>query len=73
LTWISLSTKQLEPEPGDMIKDRDRVYEMAEEMAQKYREAMAAKAAGITVEPSEEVEEEDLEIIEEDLVSATEE
>jgi hypothetical protein len=32
---------------------------------------MAAKAAGITVEPSEEVEE-DLEILEEDLVSATE-
>jgi small subunit ribosomal protein S1 len=68
---ISLSTKQLEPEPGDMIKDRDRVYEMAEEMAQKYREAMAAKAAGQSVEAVEEDTEE--EISEEDLVSATEE
>ena len=45
---ISLSTKQLEPEPGDMIKNRDRVYDMAEEMAAKYREQMRAKQQGAT-------------------------
>lgn len=37
---ISLSTKQLEPEPGDMVKNPDVVYEKAEEMAAKYRERM---------------------------------
>lgn len=44
---ISLSTKQLEPEPGDMIKNRDLVYDKAEEMAARYREQMAAKQQGI--------------------------
>ena len=48
---ISLSTKQLEPEPGDMIKNRDLVYDKAEEMAAKYREQMIAKQQGITLEP----------------------
>jgi len=43
---ISLSTKQLEPEPGDMIKNRDLVYDKAEEMAAKYREQMRAKLQG---------------------------
>ncbi len=43
---ISLSTKQLEPEPGDMINNRDRVYEMAEEMAEKYREKLREKLQG---------------------------
>lgn len=43
---ISLSTKQLEPEAGDMIRNRDRVYEMAEEMAAKYREQQRAKLLG---------------------------
>jgi small subunit ribosomal protein S1 len=50
---ISLSTKQLEPEPGDMIKNRDRVYDMAEEMAAKYREMLLAKASGQVPEPME--------------------
>jgi small subunit ribosomal protein S1 len=45
---ISLSTKQLEPEPGDMIKNRDLVYDKAEEMAAKYREQLLAKQQGIT-------------------------
>jgi small subunit ribosomal protein S1 len=40
---ISLSTKQLEPEPGDMVKNPDVVYEKAEEMAAKYREQMMQK------------------------------
>ncbi|GAB1538044.1 hypothetical protein NUACC21_07000 [Scytonema sp. NUACC21] len=43
---ISLSTKQLEPEPGDMIKNRDLVYDKAEEMAARYREQLLAKQQG---------------------------
>jgi len=43
---ISLSTKQLEPEPGDMVKDPQIVYDNAEEMAVKYREQMLAKQEG---------------------------
>ncbi|MEM1256102.1 MAG: 30S ribosomal protein S1 [Cyanobacteria bacterium P01_H01_bin.21] len=59
---ISLSTKQLEPEPGDMVKNPDIVFEKAEEMAERYRqqllkaaEAEAAAAAGEDVETSEDV------------------
>jgi small subunit ribosomal protein S1 len=40
---ISLSTKQLEPEAGDMVKNPQLVYEKAEEMAAKYREQQRAK------------------------------
>jgi small subunit ribosomal protein S1 len=47
---ISLSTKHLEPEPGDMITDPDRVYKMAEETARKYREILAAKDSNKVVE-----------------------
>ncbi len=47
---ISLSTKQLEPEPGDMLKNRELVFEKAEEMAEKYREKLRAEAAGLTIE-----------------------
>ncbi|EKV02069.1 ribosomal protein S1 [Leptolyngbya sp. PCC 7375] len=57
---ISLSTKQLEPEPGDMVKNPDIVFEKAEEMAERYRqqllkaaEAEAAAAAGEEVEASD--------------------
>jgi small subunit ribosomal protein S1 len=50
---ISLSTKQLEPEPGDMIKNRDLVYDKAEEMAAKYREQLLAKQQGLTATPTE--------------------
>ncbi|MCF2149496.1 30S ribosomal protein S1 [Desmonostoc muscorum LEGE 12446] len=53
---ISLSTKQLEPEPGDMIKNRDLVYDKAEEMAAKYREQLLAKQQGITAAPAGVVE-----------------
>ena len=67
---ISLSTKQLEPEPGDMVKNPEIVFEKAEEMAERYRqqllkaaEAEAAAAAGEeSLEETEEVyteEEED--------------
>ena len=58
---ISLSTKQLEPEPGDMVKNPDIVFEKAEEMAERYRqqllkaaEAEAAAAAGESGGDSEE-------------------
>ena len=58
---ISLSTKQLEPEPGDMVRNPDLVYEKAEEMAAKYREKMLKKAeeseAPADVEESYEEEE----------------
>jgi len=40
---IALSTKTLEPEPGDMLKDPARVFEMAEETAAKYHERMEAE------------------------------
>lgn len=40
---ISLSTKQLEPEPGDMVSNPQAVYDRAEEMAAKYREQMQAQ------------------------------
>jgi small subunit ribosomal protein S1 len=69
---ISLSTKQLEPEPGDMIKNRDLVYEKAEEMAEKYREKMRAQQQAATAEPEAEPEP-DYEVPEEEFVSAIEE
>jgi len=46
---ISLSTKQLEAEPGDMVKDPQLVYDKAEEMAAKYREQMNQPAASMTI------------------------
>lgn len=50
---ISLSTKQLEPEPGDMVKNPQVVYDKAEEMAAKYREQVLAQQQGksITLTP----------------------
>ncbi|ANV83766.1 30S ribosomal protein S1 [Picosynechococcus sp. PCC 7003] len=67
---ISLSTKQLEPEPGDMLKNRDLVFEKAEEMAEKYREKLRAEAAGLTVEDQVD-ESEDIET-DDEYMSATE-
>lgn len=40
---IALSTKTLEPEPGDMLRDPAKVFEMAEESAKKYHERMEAE------------------------------
>ncbi|NJK37305.1 MAG: 30S ribosomal protein S1 [Oscillatoriales cyanobacterium RM1_1_9] len=65
---ISLSTKQLEPEPGAMVKNPDLVYEKAEEMATKFREKMLAEQQGIQLQPEKEEALEDIEI-----PSATEE
>ena len=47
---ISLSTKQLEPEPGAMVKNPQLVYDQAEEMAAKFREKMMAAQRGETIE-----------------------
>ncbi|NJK33576.1 MAG: 30S ribosomal protein S1 [Oscillatoriales cyanobacterium SM2_2_1] len=46
---ISLSTKQLEAEPGDMVRDPQLVYAKAEEMAAKYREQMNAPAEALVI------------------------
>ena len=72
---ISLSTKQLEPEPGAMVKNRELVYEKAEEMAAKFREKMLAQKqakAGIDV-PVDSIDPDDIsdEILE-DVPSAME-
>lgn len=37
---ISLSTKTLEPEPGDMMRDPQNVYDNAEEMAARYQKRL---------------------------------
>ena len=37
-TRLSLSTKALEPQPGDMLRNPGLVYEKAEEMAALFRE-----------------------------------
>ena len=74
---ISLSTKQLEPEPGAMVKNRELVYEKAEEMAAKFREKMLAQKqakAGIdipvdSIDPDDDLSDEILE----DVPSAMEE
>lgn len=40
---IALSTKTLEPEPGDMLKNPEMVFEQAEATAAKYHERMEAE------------------------------
>jgi len=40
---IALSTKTLELEPGDMLKDKDAVFEAAEATASKYHQRMEAE------------------------------
>ncbi|KAJ1445712.1 hypothetical protein M885DRAFT_549071 [Pelagophyceae sp. CCMP2097] len=40
---IALSTKTLEAEPGDMLRDPQRVYDMAEETAAKYHARIEAE------------------------------
>eukprot|EP01023_Acetabularia_acetabulum_P004317 TRINITY_DN1179_c0_g1_i2.p1 TRINITY_DN1179_c0_g1~~TRINITY_DN1179_c0_g1_i2.p1 ORF type:complete len:362 (-),score=78.65 TRINITY_DN1179_c0_g1_i2:195-1205(-) len=39
---VSLSTKKIEPSPGDMLRDPQAVYDRAEEMAEQFRERVAA-------------------------------
>merc|ERR1712178_507880 len=52
---ISLSTKQLEPEPGAMVKNPQMVYDQAEEVAAKFREKMMAPQGGETAVETPEV------------------
>jgi small subunit ribosomal protein S1 len=66
---ISLSTKQLEPEAGDMLKNRELVFEKAEEMAEKYRQKLLAEAEGISLD---EVADEIPSASEDDMVETTE-
>ncbi|CAM9094353.1 unnamed protein product [Phaeothamnion confervicola] len=40
---IALSTKTLEPEPGDMLRDPQKVFDLAEDTAAKYHERMEAE------------------------------
>lgn len=40
---VALSTKALEPNPGDMLRDMGKVFENAEETARKYQERMEAE------------------------------
>ncbi|MFN3359893.1 MAG: 30S ribosomal protein S1 [Pseudanabaenaceae cyanobacterium] len=68
---ISLSTKQLEAEPGDMVRDPKLVYAKAEEMAAKYREQLRLAALGVEVPPA--TEEAEPAVNEEDIPSAVEE
>jgi len=42
---LSLSTKKLEPTPGDMLKNPQLVFDKAEEMAEVFRQQMAAAEA----------------------------
>lgn len=47
---ICLSTKALEPEPGDMIKNPELVFERAEEMGDKYLQKWNSLRPGVIVE-----------------------
>merc|ERR1719487_700378 len=40
---VALSTKTLEQDPGDMIKNQEKVFENAEDTAAKYQERIAAE------------------------------
>ncbi|MDA0265911.1 MAG: 30S ribosomal protein S1 [Cyanobacteria bacterium] len=66
---ISLSTKQLEPEPGDMVKNPDVVFDKAEEMAEKYREQLRKQAEAKKAEKEE--QEVDYVIDDSDIIAAT--
>merc|ERR1712093_233819 len=44
---LSLTTKKLEPSPGDMLRNRELVMEKAEDMAQLFRERVAAAEAAL--------------------------
>ncbi|MGK7929544.1 MAG: S1 RNA-binding domain-containing protein, partial [Spirulina sp.] len=71
---ISLSTKQLEPEPGDMLKNREVVFEKAEEMAEKYRQKLLQQERGETARDEPARDEPTSEVVEEtEIPSATDE
>lgn len=39
---VTLSTKKLEPTPGDMLRDPQLVFEKAEQMAEEFRKRVEA-------------------------------
>jgi len=43
---ISLSTKALEPEPGDMLTNPQKVFDRAEEMAALYKQMLEEQVEG---------------------------
>ncbi|EFJ43709.1 plastid/chloroplast ribosomal protein S1 [Volvox carteri f. nagariensis] len=45
---VTLSTKKLEPTPGDMLRDPQLVYEKAEEMAEQFRKRVEQAAQSAT-------------------------
>ena len=47
---ISLSTKKLEPTPGDMLRNPALVFEKADEMAATFKERIAAAEAAARAE-----------------------
>lgn len=51
---VTLSTKKLEPTPGDMLKDPQLVFEKAEEMAIEFKKRVeAAEMSARSQEPSD--------------------
>ena len=47
---LSLSTKKLEPSPGDMLRNPALVFEKADEMGRLFRERVAAAEAAAQAE-----------------------
>jgi len=54
---VSLSTKKLESEPGDMLRNPAKVFENAEKMASQFRERVAAAEAVARASTAEKVTE----------------
>ncbi|KAG2486232.1 hypothetical protein HYH03_015057 [Edaphochlamys debaryana] len=52
---VTLSTKKLEPTPGDMLRDPALVYEKAEEMAEQFRKRVE-QAQAATTDPASDAE-----------------
>merc|ERR1712226_926326 len=50
---LSLTTKKLEPSPGDMLRNKELVMEKAEEMAQLFCERVAAAEAAVKASEEE--------------------
>jgi len=57
---VTLSTKKLEPTPGDMLKNPQLVFEKAEEMAATFRERVLAAEAAARAEEMRMLEEQGL-------------
>ena len=49
---VTLSTKKLEPSPGDMLRDPQRVFENAEAMAESFRKRVEAAELSARSDPN---------------------